>query len=81
MGPLDVQRHQLHDDEHDMVEPNLCYQDEIAQEFGLDQTTVGVIVRNAAAPRLPPPRGLDDQVASTSARDDRTVGRVLSRAR
>ena len=52
-------------------------QDELAQEFGLDQTRIGVIVRKAAARLLPPPHAMDDQAASTPAR----AGPVLDRAR
>ena len=53
-------------------------QDELAQEFGLDQTRIGVIVRKAAARLLPPPpHAMDDQAASTPAR----AGSVLDRAR
>ena len=53
-------------------------QDELAQEFGLDQTRIGVIVRKAVARVLPPPlHAMDDQAASTPAR----AGSVLDRAR
>ena len=56
-------------------------QDELAQEFGLNQTTIGTIVRDAAARLLPHGHVLDEPAARTPGQDDRTMDSSLGRAR
>ena len=65
-----------------MEEDGIFYtQDELAHEFGLTQTTIGTIVRNAATRLLPSMRLLGDPAARTPGQDDRPVFPAQDRAR